>query len=213
MFLSPQASVSGSVSTLRYTIKNGGNEQQVNYSYTWPLNSWVHLAIRRLSDTVKMYVNGQNVASGTVTIKPSDLGTTTQNYIGKSQFADPLLKGAVDEFRIYNYALSDQNISNLANFLPLALTTAKVNVRTTVIKDDKQIRLYPNPVQQQLVIHVYRVNQGATFRIYNAVGVLVLSNTLMNNTTYLSMENLPAGMYYVQVTNGQQQLIKKMVKQ
>jgi hypothetical protein len=44
------------------------------------------------------------------------------------------------------------------------------------------------------------------------MGVLVLSKTLLNNTTYITMENLPAGMYYVQVANGQQHITKKLVK-
>jgi hypothetical protein len=35
----------------------------------------------------------------------------------------------------------------------------------------------------------------------------------VNNTTYITMENLPAGMYYVQVGNGQQHITKKMVKE
>ncbi|OQP66552.1 hypothetical protein A3860_13815 [Niastella vici] len=215
MFLSPQASVSGGVSTVRFAIKNGGAEQQVNYSYTWALNTWTHLAIRRLGDTVKLYVNGQNVAANTgVTIKPSDLGSTSLNYIGKSQFSDPYLNGAVDEFRIYNYALSEQNISNLANLMPLALTAAKVNTRAPIVKDeDKQIRLYPNPVQQQLIVRVSRVDKAAMVQVYNAMGVLVLSKSLMNNTTYLPMKNLTAGMYYVQVVNGQQRLIKEMMKE
>jgi fibronectin type 3 domain-containing protein len=211
MFLTPQASVSGGVSTVRYTIKNGSSEQQVNYAYTWPLNSWTHLLIRRMGDTVKLYLNGQNVASNTgVTIKPSDLGITSQNYIGKSQFSDPLLKAAVDEFRIYNYALSEQDISNLANNQARKVVTNELALTS---QDDKRIRLYPNPVQQQLVVQLNGVNTGATLHVYNAMGVLVLSKTLKSNTTYLPMENLSAGMYYIQVVNGAQHLIKKMMKE
>jgi hypothetical protein len=217
MFLTPQAGVSGGVSTIRFTIKNGSSEQQVNYPYTWTLNSWTHLLIRRLGDTVKLYVNGQNVATNTgVTIKPSDLGITTQNYIGKSQFSDPLLNGAVDEFRIYNYALSDQNISNLANDQPLArrtVTNVPAEALELTSQDDKRIRLYPNPVQYQLVVQLNGVSAGARVHVYNATGVLVISKALTGNTTYLPVENLPAGMYYIQVVNEQQRFIKKMVKE
>jgi hypothetical protein len=42
------------------------------------------------------------------------LGTTNQNYIGKSQYNDPYLDGQVDDFRIYNYALSEDDIADLA---------------------------------------------------------------------------------------------------
>lgn len=216
MFLTPQASVSGGASTVRFTIKNGGTEQQVNYVYTWSLNTWTHLAIKRSHDTVGLYINGTRVAFNTgMTINPADLGVTGLNYIGKSQFADPLLNGSVDEFRIYNYALSDENISNTANNLPLAQTVTSVltQVSAITVQDTKRIRLYPNPVRNQLVIQLNKLNKGATLRLYDAMGLLVLSKALMNNTTYLPMENLAAGIYYVQVVNGQQNLIKKMVKE
>lgn len=220
MFLTPQASVSGGVSTVRFTIKNGSSEQQVNYGYTWTLNTWTHLAIRRSNDTVGLYINGTRVAFNTgMTINPADLGSTNLNYIGKSQFADPLLNGAVDEFRIYNYGLSDENISNLANNQPLArkVTTVQTVVQagTPVVTGqvDNRIRLYPNPVQHQLVVQLNNLNAGATVHIYDAMGVLVFSKALTGNTTYLPMRNLSAGMYYIQVANGQQSLIKKMMKE
>ena len=42
-----------------------------------------------------------------LTVLPSDLGVTTQNFIGRSQFAaDAYYTGSVDEVRIYNRALS-----------------------------------------------------------------------------------------------------------
>jgi fibronectin type 3 domain-containing protein len=215
MFLTPQASVSGSASTVRFAIKNGGAEQQVNYAYTWTLNAWTHLAIKRLHDTVSLYINGNLVASGTgMTINPSDLGNTGLNYIGKSQFADPVLNAAVDEFRIYNYALSDQNISNLANNQPLARkTVTSLPAEVAANQSDNRVTLYPNPVQHQLVVQLNGPNTGATVYVYDATGVLVLSKTLVGNTTYLPMGNMSAGMYYIQVVNGQQHFIKKVVKE
>lgn len=216
MFLTPQASVSGGVSTVRFTIKNGGSEQQVNYAYTWTLNTWTHVAIKRSHDTTSLYINGNRVAYNTgMTINPSDLGSTSLNYIGKSQYSDPMLNGSVDEFRIYNYALSDQNISNLANNQLLARTVTTVQAVAPAVtgKDDNRIVLYPNPVEHQLVIQLNSLKTGATLHLYNAVGVRVLSKALVSNTTYINMENLPAGMYYVQVVNGQQHITKKMVKE
>jgi hypothetical protein len=116
MFLTPQAGVTNGKSTIRYGIKNGSTEQQVNFAYTFPLNTWTHLAITQSGNTVSLYVNGELAASNTgITLKPSGLGATSQNYIGKSQWADPLLKGSVDEFRIYNYGLSDEEVKGLAN--------------------------------------------------------------------------------------------------
>ncbi len=109
MFLSSQAGASGQ---LRFAIKNGGTEQGITYNYTVPLKTWTHLAITQSGSTCSMYINGALVATNTaVTIKPSDLGSTNQNYLGKSQWPDPMFKGAIDEFKIYSRALSASEIA------------------------------------------------------------------------------------------------------
>ena len=109
MFLSIQA---GSANVMRYAIKNGGAEQVVSYNYTLPLNTWTHFAITQSGNTCTMYVNGTAVASNTgLTIKPSAIGSTTLNYLGKSQFNDPLFNGSIDEFKIYSRALTAAEIA------------------------------------------------------------------------------------------------------
>nr|WP_314897850.1 LamG-like jellyroll fold domain-containing protein [uncultured Flavobacterium sp.] len=109
MFLSAQAGASGQV---RFAIKNGGTEQGMTYNYTTPLKTWTHFAITQSGSTCSMYINGALVATNTaVTIKPSDLGSTNQNYLGKSQWPDPMFKGAIDEFKIYSRALSTAEIA------------------------------------------------------------------------------------------------------
>ena len=72
-----------------------------------------------------MYLDGQAVGSNTgMTIKPSDLGATTQNWIGRSQWSvDPYLDGRVDDFRIYNPALTASQVMHVMNgqtVLPMA---------------------------------------------------------------------------------------------
>ena len=55
-----------------------------------------------------MYLNGTVVATNSnMTVKPSALGNTNRNYLGKSQYNDPAYDGAIDDFAIYNRALSD----------------------------------------------------------------------------------------------------------
>ena len=64
--------------------------------------------------TGRMYVNGDEVASNpNMTLTPADMGNTTQDYIGRSQYPDPLLNASVDDFQIYDRALSAGEISAL----------------------------------------------------------------------------------------------------
>src|SRR5690606_23976267 len=46
-----------------------------------------------------------------VSIKPSDLGNTRNNFIGKSQYPDPYLDGKIDDFYIFNRALSPAEVA------------------------------------------------------------------------------------------------------
>lgn len=113
MFLAPSAG--GGVT--RFAIKyNNSAEQQVNASAGLSTGAWKHVAVTLSGTTGILYIDGVEVGRNTsVTLKPSSLGTTTLNYIGKSQYADPYLSGLVDEFRIYNVALSPAQISLLVS--------------------------------------------------------------------------------------------------
>ena len=126
LFLSIQA---GSANVMRYAIKNGGAEQQVNFTYTLPLNTWTHFAITQSGNTCSMYINSALVATNTgVTILPSTIGSTTSNYLGKSQWnVDPMFKGSIDEFKIFGRALSASEIaaSYLSQTITLAATAEK----------------------------------------------------------------------------------------
>jgi GH43 family beta-xylosidase len=107
MFLVPTSG-----SSLRFAITTGGNgaEQQIN-GPALATGVWKHVAITKNGNTGTMYVDGVQVAQNTnMTLGPSSLGNTTQNYIGRSQYPDPYLDGQIDQFRIYNRALSASEI-------------------------------------------------------------------------------------------------------
>jgi hypothetical protein len=102
---------------LRFAITTSGNgaEQQLTGAGQLPLNSWSHVAVTLSGSTGTLYVNGAPVATNSnMTLHPSDLGTTTQNWIGRSQYPDPYLNAAVDDFQIYDDALSAADIAALA---------------------------------------------------------------------------------------------------
>ena len=102
------------------TTSGGGGEQQINGTGTLPLNTWSHVAVTLSGNTGTLYVNGQPVGTNTnMTLNPSDLGSTNQNWIGRSQYpGDPYLAATVDDFQVYDRALSAAEISGLASGQP-----------------------------------------------------------------------------------------------
>jgi fibronectin type 3 domain-containing protein/regulation of enolase protein 1 (concanavalin A-like superfamily) len=114
MFLSPRNAASGVV---RFAITTGGSgsEQKIDGAAALPTGVWTHVAVTLSGGTGTLYVNGTAVGTNAaMTLKPSSLGATGNNYIGKSQFgADPYLDGQVDDFRIVNRALTSSEIAAL----------------------------------------------------------------------------------------------------
>lgn len=111
MFLTPRSGDN----VLRFAITTSGNgtEQQLN-APVLPTGVWKHVAVTLTGTTGRLYVDGVQVAINTgMTLKPSSLGNTNQNYLGKSQWADPYLDGALDDFRIYSRALSAAEVGTL----------------------------------------------------------------------------------------------------
>jgi hypothetical protein len=102
---------------LRFAITASGNgsEQRINAA-ALPTGVWKHVAVTWSGNTAILYVDGAEVArNSAMTLNPSSLGTTTLNYIGKSQWSDPYLNGTIDDFRIYNRALSATEVASLAS--------------------------------------------------------------------------------------------------
>jgi regulation of enolase protein 1 (concanavalin A-like superfamily) len=114
MFLSPRIGATG---PMRFAIlASGGTEQQITAPVTLPAG-WHHVAvvIDSATMTMRLHLDGAVVASGPTSVLPKDLGNTTQNWLGRSQFtADAYYTGSLDDFRIYNRALSEGEVRYLA---------------------------------------------------------------------------------------------------
>jgi hypothetical protein len=74
------------------------------------------------------------------------------------------------------------------------------------------VHLQPNPVQNSFRIQLPDNSQPAALSMYNASGVLVHRQTIRNGQP-VTVQQLPAGMYYVQVKQGGRQYQLKMIKQ
>jgi hypothetical protein len=114
MFLSPRSGYSQKL-YFGITVSGNGNEQGLNGTAELPVGVWKHVTVVLGSSGGFLYVDGQLVDSNPgISLRPANLGTTLNNYIGRSQFApDPYLDGNIDDFRVYNRALSAAEIQAL----------------------------------------------------------------------------------------------------
>jgi hypothetical protein len=111
MFLTPN---SGAGTRFSITTSGNGQEQQIN-APALTTGTWRHVAVTRTGNTGTLYVDGAEVAQNTaMTLSPMSLGTTTQNWLGRSQFpVDPYLSAQIDNFRIYDRALSAAEVQTI----------------------------------------------------------------------------------------------------
>ena len=99
---------------MRLTLKNGATSQTLEASQI-PLG-WHHLALTIGSGRIALYVDATEIAASEhVDIRLSDLRPVL-NFVGCGPTTDiPLMNGYVDDLRIYNYALGQNEIAQLMN--------------------------------------------------------------------------------------------------
>lgn len=111
LFLTPKNSYTN---VMRFAIKNGGDEQALDCKSALPSSQWKHVVLTIGSGRTVIYIDGEEAASSaTISIKPGDIRPVL-NFIGRSQFAaDPLLSADIDDVRIYNYALTADDVKSV----------------------------------------------------------------------------------------------------
>ena len=111
MFLTPNNSYTN---VMRFAIKNGGDEQILDCPSKLSAYQWKHVVVTIGKGQTTIYIDGQVAASTTsITIRPSDIHPIL-NYLGRSQFlADPLISAYYDDVRIYNYAVTADEVKTI----------------------------------------------------------------------------------------------------
>lgn len=100
------------------TADGYGSEQTLTGA-NLPTGTWTHVAVVLAAGTGgKLYVNGaQSSANTSLSLRASNLGSIDYAFLGKSQFGvDPAFDGSIDEFRVYNRALTDAEVQALYAF-------------------------------------------------------------------------------------------------
>jgi autotransporter-associated beta strand protein len=187
MFLTPS---SGSVIEFGITKFSSEYGQEV-ITGSAPLGTgWHHVAVTLNGTVGTIYVDGvQAGVNNYIFLTPDMIGgmvNCTNNFIGRSQWpADPYLNGKVEDFRIYNGALSAAQIFALAALTP-ATPAAPTNVNATAASANV-INLNWSPVSGATNYLVQRstVNGGPYTLVASGVTATNYADAgLIGGTTY-----------------------------
>jgi parallel beta-helix repeat protein len=186
-------------------IRVGDNTNWVRMTGLMPLvNQWNHLVVSVPANSgvhnVKLYLNGQlstatNTGINATIITASNLLKLYQKF-----------KGYVSDFRFYNYALIDQQVSNLysstLNNSPYRVTTI-----TTDITSPNETGITVYPIQTKGMI--YFNHSIRSLKIYDLTGSIVSHTEGLEIDAY-NISSLKSGIYLLKVNNNQ---IVRIVKQ
>ncbi|MBQ1973945.1 MAG: T9SS type A sorting domain-containing protein, partial [Paraprevotella sp.] len=164
---------------------------------------WTHIAVTLDGNNAAMYVNGELVdEADNFTLSLDDIKPIL-NYIGRSQFDDPLLRANIDEFRIYNYAMDKSQVNRLAQGITDEITS---------VLTDKDVAIWPSPATDVLNISIAKefVDAGATIYLYNIKGYVVMQQTA-NLNNLLNISSLPSGIYNITIDSAKGKIVKKII--
>ncbi len=130
------------VAKTRSSIKpvNGSAEVGVDATAKLPAGQWVNLVTTIDGTSLRYYLNGVRVGSTTASVNlPATMhaaANSTSGFLGKPFWSGhPFFAGAMDDFRVYDSAWSDDQVATLAGgdlATPTTVTRTSFAVTTTV---------------------------------------------------------------------------------
>ncbi|SKB55773.1 Por secretion system C-terminal sorting domain-containing protein [Alkalitalea saponilacus] len=210
MFLTPKTG-----NFLRFAIRTEDVDEQILNGPSLPVGEWKHVAVTMEGETARLYVDGFMVAENTeMTLLPNYLGVTQNNLIGRSQFPDPYLNGQLDDFRIYNYALSSEEI----NALIAEASEGNGTSISNLYSGNHDVAIYPNPSSGKFTLELTDFNPGEiNISVYDIKGRFILHKKTDLSGGIKSVDcdfkGLESGLYYLKVSdNVRMETLKIMVK-
>ncbi|MEL6922780.1 MAG: M4 family metallopeptidase, partial [Bacteroidota bacterium] len=190
---------------------------------TFSKNSPYIIAFDFLDDEGNNFILGANVETG-------DFGTIFENtvigYPNFSRLDDKMLFDAQNTEDAQVLAIIDleaDKINGKAGSAAVHITGGKWGVwfapgdreltSSTNNLLDNRVLLYPNPFTDQLTIEVERKDQQQlSLRLFNLIGQEVMHQQINEDIIRLSANELPAGSYWLQITDGERSSTHKVIR-
>jgi hypothetical protein len=159
------------------------------------VNTWYHIALTRSSTALKFYVNGSLLDSRpTSSASASYTGTTVNAVIG-SRGGSQYFNGAIDDVRIYDRVISDQEVADLYDCSsPTGISEFSGS--------GSRLTVYPNPVKD--VLNIAITNSGISdIKMMNALGEMVYEQKAERAAGSVSVDvsSTPNGFYMLMIND------------
>jgi hypothetical protein len=170
---------------------------------------WVHLAATRdtKSGLINLYANGNLIESADD--GSTDISQDEDLYFGYNIDNDMYLKGVLDDVRLYNYALSDNEIDSLYKS---GITSKNIPVYND---NNHKFSIYPNPARDVLYLkYSMKDDKDIAVNIYSLSGKTLRSIKINNQPAAgimkIAVDDLVPGIYFVQLITDMNIRIEKI---
>lgn len=168
---------------LRYAIDDNVTKREITSPIAnYFTNNWVHVVIQRdvIAHKMRIYTNGVLSAEGDE-ITVTGIGEASDLIIGnigelefQATTAPAPYKGAFDELKMFNYALSPMEISALYN--QAVLSNAEFSISKNVGS------VYPNPVKDEIFIKLPEYKKSSlTATLMDMTGKVIIKEKINAN--------------------------------
>lgn len=176
-------------------------------NFLFDLDIWYNLTVTYDFGNVNTYVNGVliNNVNGINPVLSNQLSLMLgYDSPGVPEYYD----GILDEIRIYNRILSENEITQLANN-DLGCTILNIDGSESKLLD---FIIYPNPSKEKLLISSNLKNQKE-IECYDINGKLIFKNTFNEPSIEIITSNLKSGIYIIKLSSQSGIYYQKLVKE
>lgn len=127
-----------------------------------------------------------------------------------------LLANTTYEYRLQTYCTPSG--STKSKFTSIANFTTTLRLSSNLTEGEEIISLYPNPAADQVELTINsNTDRSGTLKIYNTVGQVMMNDVIIlnegSNHLSLTLTSFPAGIYFVEVEQGGEKMMQKLVKE
>ncbi len=208
----------------KFSIDNSGhlgfyalNKKELGYNAGWiktetvlPTDMWSLVTTTYNGRELKIYIDSLEAVTEN-TLGKLDT-SSTKIYIGSANSATGFFNGSIDDVKIYNYALSKDEVKELVK-----IPTSVNNIGTTAPNFYSLKQNYPNPFNPSTVISFSIPVVGNTeLSVYDILGqkVATLINEKLHVGSYsykFNASKLTSGIYFCRLHSGNYSSTKKML--
>ncbi|MDX5437676.1 MAG: T9SS type A sorting domain-containing protein, partial [Pontibacter sp.] len=191
----------------RFNQATYGEALRVNSETLYPADgqTWIHVAATFDGSIARLYVNGVENRTKTLDGAPPININNLPLAIGAQHDGNRTFSGAMDDVRVYNRALSAEEILELASTQSTGSLSASSNEGMNSTNENN-IVAYPNPFAGDLKVNFTLAEKGAyKVSLYNSKGDLIEeikkgeSEAHVTNSVEFDGSTLPKGLYLMKL--------------